>query len=299
MKMWERVPDQKYIVVDFQNTLWKSWMAKPGATPDLCRADGYPTGHVYRFFRTIYKWKRDYGGHLVFCYEGGEKYRYSLFPSYKAGRKREIDFNPAPDVMRLLSLISCTEIRPVDAEADDAIAAFIRRKKNANHLILSSDKDLWTLRSPHVQIVSFQEMLTEADIQKSCTKHYGVASPKSITLAKALYGDKSDGLPPVPRLLKKHLSPLLEQVSTPDELFESLEQLPGATAQKIREHETQIRTMWDVVSLRHDVHLRKREREGDATALREFIDEFESPSLHSMSKLLVSSAITPGTRTEL
>jgi len=296
MKTWETVPDQKYIVVDFQNTLWKSWMAKPGSAPDLCRADGYPTGHVYRFFRTIYKWKRDYGGHLVFCYEGGEKYRYSLFPGYKAGRKREVDFNPAPDVKRLLSLIACTELQPIDAEADDAIAAFIQRKRNASHLILSSDKDLWTLRSPQVQIVSFQEMLSEADVQKSCTKHYGVAAPKSITLAKALYGDKSDGLPSVPRLLKKHLSSLLEQVSTPDELFENIEQLPKLTAQKIKEHESQIRTMWDVVSLRHNVRLRKRERTGDATALHEFIDEFESPSLHSMVDLLASREAPASTR---
>jgi DNA polymerase-1 len=277
---------ERYVVVDFQNTLWKSWMAKPGGGPDLCRADGYPTGHIFRFFRTIYKWKRDFQGHLVFCYEGQERQRYEIFPEYKAGRKRDQEFNPGPDVMRLLSLIRCTELRPVGAEADDAIAAFIHRKPDALHLVLSSDKDLWTLRGPNVQIVSFQEILTEEDIQKSCTKHYGVATPKSITLAKALFGDKSDGLPGVPRLLKKHVSSVLEKATDPDELFTMLDEVPVKTADKIREHEEHIRKMYSVVQLRPEVKVKRREREGDERALREFVNEFECSSLQPMAKLL-------------
>lgn len=261
-------------------------MAKPGGGPDLCRADGYPTGHVFRFFRTIYKWKRDFQGHLVFCYEGGERHRYDIFPEYKAGRKRDKDFDPAPDVMRMLSMIKCTELRPVGAEADDAIAAFVQRKPDALHLILSSDKDLWTCRGPNVQIVSFQEILSEKDIEKSCTKHYGVAVPKSITLAKALFGDKSDGLPGVPRLLKKHVSSVLERAGDPDELFSMLDEVPVKTADKIREHEEHIRKMYSVVQLRPEVKVKRRERDGDEKALREFVNEFECSSLQSMTKLL-------------
>lgn len=263
-------------------------MAKASGGPDLQRSDGYPTGHVYRFFRTIYKWKRDFQGHLVFCYEGNERQRYEIFPEYKAGRKRDIEFNPKPDVTRMLSMVKCTELRPDGAEADDAIAGFIQRKPDALHLILSSDKDLWTLRGPNVQIVSFQEILTEEDIQKSCAKHYGVELPKSITLAKSLFGDKSDGLPGVPRLLKKHLSSVLEKAETPDELFSMLDDVPSKTADKIREHEDHIRKMWSVVQLRPSVRIQRREREGDEQALRAFITEFECPSLHFMTRLMCS-----------
>lgn len=278
---------ERFVVVDFQNTLWKSWMAKPGAGLDLQRStDNYPTGHIFRFFRTIYKWKRDFQGHLVFCYEGGEKKRYELFPGYKAGRKRDIEFNPAPDVMRLLSMVKCTELRPEAAEADDAIAGFIQRKPEALHLILSSDKDLWTLRGPNVQIVSFQKILTEDDIQKSCNKHYGVGLPKSITLAKALFGDKSDGLPGVPRLLKKHVSDVLAKAETPDDLFSLLNELPDKTADKIREHEAHVRKMYEVVQLRPEVRLKRRERDGDEQGLRDFVNEFECSSLQPMVKLL-------------
>lgn len=284
---------ERYIVVDFQNTLWKSWMAKPGRDiPDLCRTDGYPTGHVYRFFRTIYKWKRDFQGHLVFCYEGNERYRYDLFPEYKAGRKREKDFDPAPDVMRMLSLVQCTELKPIGAEADDAIAGFIQRKPDALHLILSSDKDLWTCRGPNVQIVSFQEMLSEGDIKKSCTKHFGVL-PKSITLAKAIFGDKSDGLPGVPRLLKKHVSSVLQYAEDPDDLFSMLDEVPVKTAEKLREHEDHIRKMYSVVQLRPEVKIKRRDRDGDESALRDFVNEFECPSLQSMTKLLCGGPSTP------
>jgi DNA polymerase-1 len=208
-----------------------------------------------------------------------------MFPEYKAGRKKDQEFNPAPDVRRLVSLIKCTELQPNAAEADDAIAGFIRRKPDALHLILSSDKDLWTLRGPNVQIVSFQEILGDDDILKSCTKHYG-GMPKSITLAKALFGDKSDGLPGVPRLLKKHVASLLETVETPDELLASLDGIPAKTADKIREHEAHIKKMYQVVQLRPEVRIKKREREGNEASLREFINEFECSSLQSMIKFM-------------
>lgn len=277
MKNFEDVKP-RYVVVDFQNTLWKSWMVRPDGD-ELTRADGYPTGHVFRFFRTIHKWKRNFAGHLVFCYEGGEKFRYDLFPGYKAGRKdKTLEFNPAPDVMRMLSLIACTELKPREAEADDAIAAFVSRHPEANHLILSSDKDLWTCRGPNVEIISFQEILSEKDIEKSCVKHYGV-SPKSITLAKALFGDKSDGLPGVPRLMKKHVAEVLLHAETPDDLYKEINKLPASARDKLRQHEEQVRKMHEVVQLRRDVKLRKRERPGDEAALKAFLREFECTSL--------------------
>jgi len=269
---------QRYIVVDFQNTVWKSWMVNSGGD-ELKTSSGYPAGHVFRFFRTAYKWKRDFFGELVFCYEGGEKRRYELFPSYKAGRNKDRDFDPAPDIRSLVSFLRCVEIKPKHAEADDAIAAWIHRHPNAQHLILSSDKDLWSCRAPNVSIVSFQDLLTDDDIRKSCTKHYGSPSPKSITMAKALFGDKSDGLPGVPRLMKKHVVALIERADTPDHLFSNLGGVPQKTAEKLREHEDQIRTMYEVVKLRTDVRLQKREREGDAKGLRSFLRKFECNSL--------------------
>lgn len=277
MKSLEEVKD-RYIVVDFQNTVWKSWMVNPGGE-ELKTSSGYPTGHVFRFLRTIYKWKRDFSGEVVFCYEGGEKRRYELFPSYKAGRSKDREFDPAPDVRRLVSHLKCIEIKPVEAEADDAIAAWVYRKPEARHLILSSDKDLWACRGSNVDIVSFQDILTDDDIRKSCTKHYGSPSPKSITLAKALFGDKSDGLPSVPRLMKKHVAKAVERAENPDQLFSDLGGMPQQTAEKLRAHESQIRDMYEVVRLRKEVRLKKRVREGDAQGLKSFLREFECTSL--------------------
>lgn len=278
LKNLDEVRD-RYIVVDFQNTLWKSWMVKPFDGEELKREDGYPTGHVYRLFRTLAKWKGVFSGHLVICYEGGERYRYELFPEYKAGRKKDRDFNPSPDAKRMMSHICCTELKPVEAEADDAIAAFIHRKPEAQHLILSSDKDLWALRGKRVQIMSFRDILGEADVQKSCKKHFGTPTPKSITMAKALYGDKSDNLPNVPRLLKKHVADVLEVASTPDEFFSSLEGVPAKTASKLRDHEEQVRRVYQAVQLRSEVKLRRRKREGDSKRLSNFLREFECESL--------------------
>lgn len=271
---------ERFIVIDFQNTLWKSWMVKPQGEELARVSDGYPTGHVYRFWRTLYKWKREFVGEFVFCYEGDEKFRFELFPEYKAGRNREQkDFDPEPDVLRMISLLKCIELKPIDAEADDAIAAFIHKRPEAQHLIISSDKDLWALRGPRVQIVSFRGILNDADIQKSCIKHFGTPNPKSVTLAKALYGDKSDNLPKVNRLLKKHVASVLEKTTTPDEFFESLDGVPEKTVAKLHEHEAQVRKVYRAVQLRTDVRLKRRVRKGKPAELRDFLREFECESL--------------------
>ena len=255
---------------------------------ELLREDGYPTGHVFRLFRTLAKWKGVFAGHLVICYEGGEKYRYELFPDYKAGRKKDRDFDPSPDAKRMISHICCTEIKPIDAEADDAIAAFIRRKPEAQHLILSSDKDLWALRGPRVETVSFRDILSEADVRKTCKKNFGTPCPKSITMAKAVYGDVSDNLPKVPRLLKKHVASVLEKAAFPDEFFASLDEVPSKTAEKLFAHEDQVRRVFDAVQLRSRVKLRRKIREGDPKGLRRFLREFECESLLSHVAFMTS-----------
>lgn len=286
MKSLDNLPE-RFIVVDFQNTLWKSWLAARPGEVDLTRStDGYPTGHIFRFFRTLHKWKRDFSGDLIICYEGGERRRYEIFPEYKAGRKRDHAFNPIPDAKSLVRLISCTELQPDRAEADDAIAAFVHKYPNARHLILSSDKDLWGLRAKNVNIVSFQNILTDADIRKSCEKHFGTPNPKCITLAKALFGDKSDGLPGVPRLLKKHVAKLVEEVSTPDEFYADLSKVPAKTANKLRDFEEQVRKMYEVVQLRTDVRMRRRDNPGNREALQRFLEEFECHSLLPQVRLM-------------
>lgn len=284
MKSLDDIPD-RYVLVDYQNTLWKSWMVKP-AGEEMHRADGHPSGHVFRMFRTLHKWKRDFGGDLVIAHEGGEKLRYELFPEYKANRHRvRVDqagqplFDPNPDVARMMSYIKCVEVKAVGAEADDAIAAWVTNHPDATQLIISSDKDLWALRSPRVSIVSFQDMLSDEHVAKTLTKHYGTPNLKSITLAKALFGDKSDGIPGVPRLLRKHMASYLEAASTPDELFDKLYLLPKKTASRLVEHKSQIYNMYNVVSLRSDVTLKYRVRKGDPDGLRAFLEEFECTTL--------------------
>jgi DNA polymerase-1 len=271
---------ERFVLVDFQNTLWKSWMVRTQDSDELTRKDGYPTGHVFRLFRTLLKWKGTFAGHLVICYEGGEKYRYELFPEYKAGRRdNRKEFDPVPDAKRMMSMLCCTELMPVAAEADDAIAAYIQRKPEAQHLILSSDKDLWALLGPRVQIVSFRDILGDAEVKKSCKKHYGTSVPRSITMAKALYGDNSDNLPRVPRLLKKHMASLLEEAETPDEFFANLDGIPPKTVEKLRAHEDQVRRVFSAVKLRPEVKLRRRVRKGNPKRLRSFLREFECESL--------------------
>lgn len=263
---------ESYILVDFQNLLWRTWMVSTGE--EITRSDGYPSKHVFNFFRSVNKIKKSYSGTLCFFLEGGEKERYELFPEYKAGRNKERDFNPEMDVLEMIRLFSCRIITPKDAEADDGIATFVTQNKKARHTIISADKDLWALKTPKVRIVSFNNEISHEKVVETFK-----VEPNQVPLAKALKGDSSDGIPGVPRLRWQDLENTMKSCYTPEDLYANLGGVPTKTAEKLKEYETQVKTMYKVATLKTACELKVEEIVGNSDKLTEFVNKFECVSL--------------------
>lgn len=269
-----------YILVDFKNTAWRAFAA--GGKEDAIKtSEGLPSGHVLRFFRMIQKAKKELGGELVFCMEGGEKLRYELFPTYKQGRSKETPW--LEDLVRLARSMKCLVVTPKEAEADDAIATFISLNKEARHCIISADKDLWALLGSKTRIISFQKEIN----QEKVIETFGV-KPESVPLAKALTGDSSDCLPGVPKLRWKEITPIMEGCITPTDLFSKLDNLPIKTKEKLIEYKEQIETIYKVACLRNSCELNIEECGGDSEEMISLLNKFECNSLLTSTRALLT-----------
>lgn len=249
-----------------------------GAKNELTTAGGKPSGHVLRLVNMLLSIKR-LGGDLYFCMEGNEKRRYELLPSYKSNRAKP-DFDPMPDALRLIQYMDCYIVTPEGAEADDAIATLVATSKVRSYIV-SGDKDLWALLGPNVRILASGVEVTEQMVLDKL----GV-KPASVTLAKALCGDQSDCIPRVPGLRWSSVRSVVQQCTTPDDLYAHLNDIPTKQRKLLEENKALTYTMYDVVQLRTNCKLSIEKRSRDLAALTAMVvDEFECTSL---SKQLAS-----------
>lgn len=271
---------ENYILIDFQNLLWRTWMVKTGQ--ELTRSDGYPSGHVFRFFKSLAKIRKENIGELCFFLEGGEEDRYNIFPEYKKGRNKEKSFDPGPDILTMISYMKCKVITPEKAEADDGIASFIKQKYKARHCIISADKDLWALYSPKIRIISFQNEITGQTIQETFK-----VTPDKIPLVKSLKGDPSDGIPSVPRLRWNDIEDVMQNCTTPEDLYSNLSSIKEKTREKLLSYKEQVHQMYKVAKLKENCILNVKDYEGNPEELENFIKVFECNSLVEQIKILL------------
>jgi 5'-3' exonuclease len=79
----------------------------------------------------------------------------------------------------------------------------------AEVVVVSSDKDLWSLLShPNVSVFSTSQKVWVEPEQ--IEKAFGLKDPKFITLHKSLWGDTSDSIPNAVPRMQKALIPVIE-----------------------------------------------------------------------------------------
>jgi 5'-3' exonuclease len=206
------------LVVDVSNLAYRSFHAYSSLTT----ATGKLSGHVYGSVRLLLATLRNYLDPgkccIAYCYDGAgaKKLRQQVLPEYKAGRD-DGRFNPCPEVKDALQWLPGLHIEQAEREGDDAMA-WITEKLAASGqkvVLLTGDRDLWQLkRLPSVQVYS--PNLKRYVIPDDITKEYFVTDPGRIPLAKALFGDSSDGIKGVDRLQRKMVAPILNRADVTD-----------------------------------------------------------------------------------
>lgn len=245
------------LVIDVSNLAYRSAYAYN----ELRTSTGAFSGHVYGSIRLILSTLKNNlspgAWLLVFCYDGSnaKACRQAVLPSYKANRSAD-RFNPLHDVRAALQHIPGIHISHPDREGDDAIAWAVEKmhRQDRQLVILSGDRDLWALLEfPGVKVLSpnLKRFVTLQDVKE----HYLVDDPARIPFSKALFGDVSDGIKGVERLLKKHVSPHLNamELNNTNHFLELVENAPKDvtslnTKSKVRGAHLQILKNLQVIS---------------------------------------------------
>lgn len=194
-------PMAKWLLVDGFNLAYRCFYA----LPELTRADGFPTGALHGWVKSLWKLadQEQPEATLVFFDLGGAQDRLALHPEYKAQRAEmpealEKQIEPLKQLTRAMGLVG---IEQDGVESDDLLAAQAVALARAGHdvLIVSSDKDFAQIVDDRIKIMLPPpsanpklgwRLLDATGVQEK----FGVP-PTQIADYLALVGDTSDNIP--------------------------------------------------------------------------------------------------------
>ena len=149
---------------------------------------------------TLRSYSKKYGneyGKLIVCVDGKNTWRKSIFPPYKASRKKSrkespVDWNELFSIMNtiqieLSSFLPYPVIQLERAEADDVIGVLVNKsaKDDKKTLIISSDKDFG-------QLQKYENITQYSPLKDSFIK---IDNPQEFLFEHIIKGDSGDGVP--------------------------------------------------------------------------------------------------------
>ena len=203
----------KILFIDFMNFLYRASIAfRPGvkhqyAGDDLCECKspwdseksicyGEEYLYVYNFFRNLRPIIEQFSPDKCFIVmEGHPKFRYDLFPDYKANRiiKRASNqssfdklINSSQIIANLMQYLPLTMARAQDYECDDVIGTLCENLKEEHLTVVSNDSDF-------IQLL--QRKYKNMFLYSANKKEYISAPNYPYVAWKSLNGDKSDNIP--------------------------------------------------------------------------------------------------------
>ncbi len=159
-------------------------------TAKLTNSKGISTGHIYSFLKKIPKIKEMNVDLVIFCLDGGHKFRNTINPDYKANRNSKTIYY-VTDVLEFIKNMPVLYCIARDREADDLLFT-LSSSLNEDVILFSKDYDLsYTLVNyPKVRhIFNFEQEITPT----SLFMRFG-CYPKLLPLYKSIFGDVSDNI---------------------------------------------------------------------------------------------------------
>ena len=227
------------------------------------RATGEEVTAVFGFLNTFLKAINDWKPtHCVITFDvSAPTFRHKQYAEYKAHRP------PTPpelrsQFVRVRQLMESFKV-PIKEmegfEADDVMGTLVRQaeEQKIETLILTGDSDILQLVTPWVRVllsygVRNQDVYDEAAVKE----RYGGLGPEVVADIKALQGDTSDNIPGVPKIGAKSAIRLLTAYGTVENLYEHLDEVTPAGAQKtLRENKDLAFMSKELTTIRRDVPL--------------------------------------------
>jgi DNA polymerase-1 len=219
---------------------------------------GEPTNATYGFTRTLLDiLLKDKPHYLAVSFDRGLSGREALFPDYKGTRDKMPD-DLATQLDRIVQVVAAFNM-PILAldgyEADDVIGTVVRQVEALGHQtrIITGDRDILQLLTPNVTVqlpkrgeqdVVFDEAMFRAEYE---------LEPWQLVELKGLMGDSSDNIPGVKGIGQKTATTLLKQYETIEGIYAHIDEIKGATRQKLIEGQQLAFLSRDLATIRRDV----------------------------------------------
>lgn len=191
----------KWLLLDGYNLAFRAFYGMP----ELVRSDGFPTGALHGWVKTIWRLQDQEKPDAMLCFFdlGGAQDRLALLPEYKAQRKEtpvalEQQIPVIKELTRAMGLVG---IELDGVESDDLLASQARMLANAGHdvLIVSADKDFAQCVDDRIRILlppptANPKLGWRVLDAAGVAEKFGVP-PAQIADYLALMGDTSDNIP--------------------------------------------------------------------------------------------------------
>ncbi|MCP9449378.1 MAG: DNA polymerase I [Nitrospira sp.] len=201
------------------------------ALPPLNNSKGLQTNAIYGFTTMLLKILRERQPDdvAVAFDEKGPTLRHEEFKEYKAQRPPMPDAMQAqiPYIHRVVEALAIPILRQPGYEADDLIGTLARKAEQAGYdvVIVTGDKDMFQLLSPHVRI--YDPVKDKWFGEAECIERFGV-EPARVVEIMGLMGDATDNIPGVKGIGEKTAMKLIAQFGTIDELLNRVDEVTPA-----------------------------------------------------------------------
>jgi DNA polymerase-1 len=220
-------PRRTLYLIDGSAYIYRAFFALPA----LNNSKGLQTNAVYGFTTTLLKIIRDRrpDGLVVAFDEKGPTLRHQEFKDYKAQRPPMPEGMSAqiPYIHRIVDALNISAVRHAGYEADDLIGTLAHKAEKAGYdvVIVTGDKDMFQLLTPHVRI--YDPVKDKWSGEAECRERFGV-EPARVVEIMGLMGDATDNIPGVKGIGEKTAMKLIAQYGTIEELLHRVDEVTPA-----------------------------------------------------------------------
>ena len=237
-----------FILVDGHSLAFRSYFAfAKGRDGGLRTKAGIPTSVCFGFIKCLLEViASEQPQAVAVAFDlASPTFRHEADDTYKAGRA-ETPEDFIPDIENLYELLQSLNLPILTApgyEADDILGTLAQKAAASGYQvkILSGDRDLFQLidADKEITVLNFTpEALKRstnsiAEFKAEQVKEKLGVLPTQVVDFKALCGDKSDNIPGVKGIGEKTAAQLLNTYNSLDEIYADLDNIKGATQQKL------------------------------------------------------------------
>ena len=214
----------RLLLIDGSSYIYRAFYA----VGHLSNSKGLPTNAVYGFTQMILKVLKDHRpDYLAVVFDAkGPTFRKELYSEYKANRPAMPDglVPQIPYIKRIIEAYRIPTLEREGFEADDLIGALSKRlESETDVMIITGDKDLLQLVSPHTQV--YDPVKEKRFGVEEVIERFGLR-PDQIVEMMGLAGDATDNIPGVPGIGEKTATELIKTFGTIENLLAHLDQVP-------------------------------------------------------------------------